>query len=131
MRSSASVDGTRKEAEGTTGPMREGKIRAATESHPSPPNSGAPGTPFSGQLHGVPHCGQSMGGLWELPERRVAFGEREALWRTVARATLQPGAALRNSCSGDTHPLTLRNLRIITFAFVSHLLLIAPAFTSQ
>jgi LPS-assembly protein len=33
--------------------------------------------------------------------------------------------------TGETHPMSLRTLRIITFTFVSHLLLISPAFTSQ
>src|SRR6266536_1061563 len=46
-------------------------------------------------------------------------------------ARLQPGAVLRKSWTGETHPMSLRTLRIITFTLLSHLLLISPAFTSQ
>src|SRR6266542_2662644 len=40
-------------------------------------------------------------------------------------------AQFAHHVDGETHPMTLRTLRIITFICASHLLLISPAFTSQ
>ena len=44
---------------------------------------------------------------------------------------LATGRSLRITWTGETHPMTLRTLRIITFICASHLLLISAAFTSQ
>jgi LPS-assembly protein len=44
---------------------------------------------------------------------------------------LATGRSLRVTWTGETHPMNLRTLRIITVTFVSHLLLAPLAFTSQ